>query len=229
MQNDNDSFTQIRSLADVLEDMRKTLTDSVSGHDNKDCAAPETTSLDRLLEIMHERGLAMIVFFFAIPMALPIPVPPGINILMATPLLFLTAQQAIGAKQVYLPQKIRTKTLKTKNLIGFIQIVIPWIKRIEYFSKPRLAFLTQPLISRLFGLCGFIMALSVCIPLPLTNTAPSFGIALMALGFMMRDGLLLLAGCLWGMAWIALLMTAILIFGPEAFDIIKETVKGLFI
>ena len=156
-------------------------------------------SLDNVIEAFHERGIAFLLLLFAAPMALPLPVPPGINIILATPLLLLTLFNAF----------------------------IPWLIKIEKLVKPRLPWITLDGTSRFFGLLGFIMALCVCVPLPLTNTVPSLGIALMAIGFIMRDGLAVITGALIGIIWISVLIGATIIFGPEAVDIIKETIKSL--
>lgn len=204
----------IRSLSDLLADLTPRLTN-------------EHTAISELLEAFHERGIGALLFFFALPMAMPLPVPPGINVILATPLLLLTIQQAMGRHKVWMPQKIQKKTLSTQKLKHMIGAAIPLMQKIEILIKPRLGFITQDGPSRLVGVLGFIMALSVCIPLPLTNTVPSFGIALMAIGVIMRDGLAVIAGALIGMAWVAMLCGAVLYFGPEAFDIIKETIKSL--
>ena len=71
------------------------------------------------------------------------------------------------------------------------------------------------------------MALSVIIPLPLTNTIPSLGIALMAVGVIMRDGLAVIAGALIGMAWVALLCGIVIFLGTDGIDLAKDFIKGL--
>ena len=76
---------------------------------------------------------------------------------------------------------------------------MPYVKKIEWFLKPRLGAVTQGVFSNFIGLAGLIMALSVTIPLPLTNTVPSFGIAVMALGVIMRDGLAVIMGAVVGL------------------------------
>lgn len=184
-------------------------------------------TMNNVLDAFHERGIAFLLILFAAPMALPVPVPPGINILLATPLLLLTAQQAYGAHKIWLPRKMKARTLEAAKLKSLFRNIIPWLIRIEKLIKPRLGWITQDGTSRFFGVLGFIMALSVCIPLPLTNTVPSFGIALMAIGFTMRDGLAVMIGAIIGMAWVTMLVGAFVVFGPEAFDIIKEAIKSL--
>lgn len=206
--------SEIRSLAALLEDLKQ----GIKG---------ENVTIAMLVEALHERGIAMILLFFAMPMALPIPVPPGINIMLATPLLILTAQQMMGRHTIWLPTKMKAKSFSSDKLNGLIDSVLPWMKRLEILTKPRLGFLTRDGASRFFGLLGLIMALTVCIPVPLTNTVPSFGIALMSVGFIMRDGLAVLGGALIGTAWVVMLAGCVIIFGPEAFDIIKDTIKSL--
>lgn len=184
-------------------------------------------TLADVIEAFHERGIAFLLLLFAAPMALPLPVPPGINIILASPLLILTAQQSWGAHRIWLPARMRTRTIEASKLRSLFNAFIPWLVRIEKLVKPRLPWITLDGASRLFGALGFIMALCVCIPLPLTNTVPSLGIALMAIGFIMRDGLAVIFGALIGTAWISILIGATIIFGPEAIDIIKETIKSL--
>lgn len=181
-----------------------------------------------LMQALHERGFGFLLLIFALPMALPVPVPPGINILLAAPLLCLTAQQAMGRRAIWLPSRLKYKSLSRARFESILKASLPWIKRIEFLVRPRLGFMTHGLFSHLIGILGFIMALSVCIPLPLTNTVPSLGIALMAVGVIMRDGLAVIAGALIGSAWVALLTLAFIFFGMEGFDMVKEFIKGLF-
>lgn len=186
-------------------------------------------SVDSLIESLHERGIAMLLLLFAAPMALPLPVPPGINVALASPLLLLTGQQVLGAHTIWLPEKIRKRTFSVPKLSQLIDGLVPWMKRLEIIVKPRLGFLSQDGASRFFGALGFIMALSVCIPVPLTNTVPSFGIALMSVGFIMRDGLAVLAGALIGTAWVLMLAGAVVIFGPDAFHMVKDMIKSILV
>ena len=118
------------------------------------------------------------------------------------------------------------KTIKTPRLLQMIDKIIPWMTRAEILLKPRLGFVTRGAFSHIIGLLGFIMALSVCVPVPLTNTIPSLGIAMMAIGVLMRDGLAVLAGAFIGMAWVVMLVFATIFLGTEGIDIIKEVIKS---
>ncbi|MCB9988795.1 MAG: exopolysaccharide biosynthesis protein [Rhodospirillales bacterium] len=206
-------MSEIRSLSQLMTDLKH----SLSGDDVR---------LGTLLEQLHERGFGAVLLLFAAPMALPIPVPPGINIALATPLLLLTAQQVIGRHTIWLPEKLRQSALPRTKIEGLIDAMLPWLKRLELLTKPRMGWITQNGPSCFFGFLGLLMALAVCVPVPLTNTVPSLGIALMAVGTLMRDGLATLVGAIIGMAWVTMLVGAVIIFGPEAFDIVKETIKS---
>ena len=203
----------MRSLSQLIEEDIKTL------------PVGEIT-LMQLLWLFHERGFGFVLFVLALPMALPIPVPPGVNIALALPLLFLTTQQMLGFSRIWLPSFLGRKTLRAERFREIMSGTLPFLRKVEWIFKPRLSAITHGLFSRLIGLSGLIMALSVCIPIPLSNTVPSLGIALMAVGVLMRDRLAIVAGMLIGLGWVFLLIWAAITFGPDGVDIIKETIKG---
>jgi hypothetical protein len=209
MKNNQKSAPEIRKLSEDLKEFRHNI-------------VGETVTIDELIYLMEERGIAMLLFMLALPMGLPIPVPPGVNVALAMPLLLLTAQQAIGVDKVWLPKKMRERAVPRQKLEAFFDKILPWIERIEFFMRPRLKFLTHRLIKRIVGVCGFIMALTVCIPLPLTNSAPSFGIACMSMGLLMRDVIAVLAGICVGLGWIALLIFA----GEAGIDFLIGIING---
>lgn len=203
----------IRPLSELLKDFLS----SLSG---------DSVTVAGLLEAFHERGFGMPLFVIALPMALPLPVPPGINVLMALPLILLTAQLALGRHTLWIPKSLHRKTLSRTKVESLLGGAIPWVERMERFVKPRLGFVTQGIFSHAVGILGLLMALTVCVPLPLTNTVPSLGIAMMGMGLVMRDGLTVLAGAFVGTLWICLLAAALLFLGTEGIEIVKEFVKS---
>ena len=199
-----------RPLIDLLYDAVASMSDGA-------------VTLGHFIDSLHERGFGILIFLFALPMAIPVPVPPGVNLLFSTPLLFLTFQQIYGAKTPWLPHFIRKKSLDKQSLGKTIHKAEPWLDWISFFIRPRFAKVTQGRISHLIGVFGFIFALCVCIPVPLTNTVPSLAIALMAIGILMRDGLAILAGMVMGSVWIGLLLT----LGISGFKALIDFIFGL--
>jgi len=187
----------------------------------------DSISVARLLDVFHERGFGVLLFLFALPAALPLPAV-GVGTILGLPLVFLTVQQAVGSKTIWLPDSIQSRSFSRDFMAAFISKARPWVIRIEKIVKPRFAFVTSGLFSNFIGVAGFIMALSVCVPLPFTNTIPSLGIALMAVGVLMRDGLAVLAGLVIGMAWVSMLVYFTILFGTEGVVFAKEFIKGFF-
>lgn len=203
----------IRSISQTLKDLQSSI-------------ETERVSFDMILEGLHERGFGFVLLIFALPMAMPLPVPPGINIVLATPIILLTFQQAIGRHTIWVPDRLRHKDISRASFDGFLDKAIPLLQKIEILIKPRLAFMTRGAFSYLIGVLGLIMALTTAIPFPLTNTVPCIGISMMAIGVLSRDGLAVLAGALIGTVWVAILALAFYFLGHEAADFIKDTIKG---
>jgi len=183
-----------RRINDILNDVKSAVT-------------KDNNTIGLLMDVMHERGFGILIFLFALPMAIPLPVPPGINLLFSVPLLFLTFQQIYGARKPWLPKSIRNKTYNPQKMHQLIVKAEPWMDKLSYIIRPRLGWMTRNGVSYLIGVFGFLFALCVSIPIPMTNTVPSFAIMIMALGVLMRDGLAILFGMFLGCAWITLLAT----------------------
>ena len=207
----------VRSIAQLLQDFTAT----VSAQKNDEIAVRD------IVAAFHERGFGVVLLFFALPMALPVPVPPVLNVLLALPLLFLTGQQALGRHVIWLPDFVMRKTMQRAALLGLLARVIPFLRKMEALTRPRMVMLTGRGGQVLTGFFGFIMALSVTVPLPLTNTVPSFGIAVMALGVLMRDGVAVCMGALIGMMWVTILGVSLIVFGLEGLEIVKDFIQSL--
>ncbi len=211
----DDFMPQIRSISDLLLDLKTDLT-------------ADKVSVDMIVESLHERGFGVLMFFFAIPIALPFPVPPGVNVAFATPLAILAAQLMVGRDIVWMPKTIGRRGLSRGKLHGVIDLCVPWLRRLEILVRPRLGVMTRGGAANIVGLLALIMSISIYIPIPLTNTVPGMGICAMAAGLIMRDGLLLLIGAIVGSLWVAMVFFVFFFFGMEGFALIKDVVLGFF-
>lgn len=179
-----------------------------------------------VVEGFHERGFGILIFLFTLPAAVPVPMP-AVNTLIAIPIMILTWQQMIGRHTVWMPEKVMHGTLNKDLFDKTLDWSIPWVKRLEWFLKPRLGFMTQGIFSHLIGFSGLIMATCGAIPLPLVNTAPAIGIAIMAIGVLMRDGLAVLVGMVFGLTWVIGILSLYAIFGMHALYIVKDFILSL--
>lgn len=152
------------------------------------------TKISELMEDFHENGILLAMIFFALPVAIPLPYPPGFTTIMGIPLMILSIQMLLGSKKVNLPQKINDYELKNSTLKTISDKIVPIIETIEKYMKPRLSFARSVYCEQFVGLICLIAATSVAIPLFMTNAIPALGITIMALGLMNRDGLIIIAG-----------------------------------
>lgn len=196
--------------------------------DFKASLSGDKVAVDTVLEAFHERGFGIMLFLFSLPAAVPIPMP-GINSVIAIPLILLTWQQMTGRHTVWMPEKIRAAAIERDLIDKTVDFSIPWVRRLEYIIRPRLARITQGRFSHAIGAAGLMMALCGAIPLPLVNTVPGIGITLMAVGVLMRDGLVVLAGMIGGLVWVAGILGAYIFFGMSALYMIKDFILGIFI
>ncbi len=185
----------------------------------------ERVSVADLLHAFEDRSVAFFLFIFALPAAIPLP-GLGINLIIAIPLLFLTFQQFIRKKELWLPKSVMEKSFKRETFEAIVDKAVPVLGKFEIFIRPRLMFITSEVGKSIIGLVGIIMALSICVPLPLTNTIPAFAIAVMSVGVITRDGLAVIVGALIGMIWVGLLTWALVFLGTEGLDIVKDAIKS---
>lgn len=201
----------IRPFSALLDDIRINL-----------MAGPEHIRVETLLEGLHERGLGVVLALFALPMAIPLPKPPGLSTLFGIPMLILSAQITLGRHTLWLPRFIQQKTIKKQQLIPLLGGMVPRITKIESWLKPRHEWVTQGLASRLTGLVAGLIALCVISPLPGLNTVTSMGLSVMGLGLVMRDGLAILVGGTVALLWATCVISLYAIFGMEGLHALRS-------
>ena len=100
----------------------------------------------------------------------------------------------IGSKQILLPSRVNNYRIKNSTLKMISDKTIPVIKFIEKYIKPRGRFAKSVYTEQILGIVCLLASISIAIPLPLTNAMPALGISVMNLGFLNRDGLVIIGG-----------------------------------
>ncbi len=154
------------------------------------------TTIAQIIEDFHENGILLAIIFFALPVGIPLPYPPGFTTIMGLPLIILSFQMLCGVRKVVLPNRISSYRLKNSTLKSISNKLVSIVLLIEKYSKPRWAFAQSVYCEQLVGLCSLISSLFVALPLPFTNSVPALGISIMALGLLNRDGMVIIAGFL---------------------------------
>jgi hypothetical protein len=179
------------------------------------------TIVDRL----EHHGMAVVLVLFAIPSALPIPAA-GYSTLLCIPLMLIGLRILSGGTSVWLPKSIRERSIQVDAKGKMYARVMKIVCTLEKFSRPRIVWLVRSSSIRIaIGLLICLLALSMALPIPGTNTLPAGGIFLLGFGLLEDDGLIMGAGFLY--SFVALCLTAAIIFalfyfGMEGVESLKE-------
>ena len=171
-------------------------------------------TVEKIVNSIGGTSFGTSLMFFAIPEVVPIPIP-GLAAIVVIPTAVISAQMAVGHKQIKLPKFILKKTVPRKALAAAIRAILPLLEKAEKLSKPRWKWATTPLAKRLLGVFIFILALSIAFPMPGFNMPQAISTFIIALGLVEDDGILVAAGVLAGLASLALLAGAV--FGLFSF------------
>lgn len=178
-------------------------------------APGEAVTLGWILDQLSERAFGLFLLILALPCCIPFLY--GVPQVVSLPLMFVSAQIVAGRRSPWLPAKLSAREVAKSSLSDLAARAGPWLRRIEALSKPRMGALTRPPLDRIVGLALVLFSASIMVPLPGTNTVPGFAVALVAMGLLQRDGLLVIVGSVLGTAWIATLVFA----GASLFSLIK--------
>jgi hypothetical protein len=196
----------------------------LAGLDGKD------STFGALLDHIAGKGFGLLLLILALPAALPVPAPG-----YATPfgllMVFLGLQMLVGKSNPWLPQGIRRKRLKHKTCAFAVRNSGKVLRLVEWLVRPRLSGLARNRVFlALVSVVIILMAGFMILPIPLTNTAPSFVIFLLAAGILEEDGLVLLGGLI--LAPLAAFIASMAIYyavtlGYEAIEPMVKSLLGM--
>jgi hypothetical protein len=189
----------------------------------------ETVKLNDVLLLAGERVFGFLFVILSLPSALPIPAP-GYSVPFGLLIFVLAVQFMIGSQKPWLPQRMANWSIKTTLAQRFVKTGLPWLRRLEGLSKPRFTAVCTSLPGRLFvGSAIALMAISMMIIIPGTNTLPAMGIFLTGIGLVEDDGLICAVGATACVAIAVVMVSVIWVFyrgGASILDLIKNQIKG---
>lgn len=194
--------------------------------DGSAAAQSETATLGAILDGMHERAFGLLLLLFALPCCIPFLY--GVPQIMALPLLALAGQLAAGRDVPWLPQRLRARRAPIATLENVLDRSEKYVGWFEKIARPRLLGLSDRTGARVVGALMLIPCASILTPLPATNTTPGIAVAVIAVGLMERDGLMILAGLALGLAWVGALITVAALFGLSALGSLREVLAHAF-
>ncbi len=160
--------------------------------DSQKTPLPLSEVLAELTQRFGGRAIGALLFIFGLACLLPW--PPGGTTIFGLPLVLLAPQLIIGSAVPWLPRALRARTLSTADLRNGLPRVIPFLRRAEAISRPRLAFLFGPVGERLIGVVILVLALILILPIPGGNMPPALAVSTLSFALIQRDGLIALVG-----------------------------------
>ena len=178
-------------------DARTSIPASVVLQELHDAAPADQFTLGWLMDRLQKQSFGLIMLLLAI-----VAIAPGISIVGGLLLLIPAFQMIAGRTAPVFPRWITDRPLPTKHLGAVVQRAISVLKYLEKVVRPRCP--TPPdLTKRVVGI--FVVLLSarlLLMPIPLSNILPAILIALISLGYLEEDGVLL---------WISLLAALVVL------------------
>ncbi len=177
-----------------------------------------------ILALAEERIFGFLLVILSLPSALPVPAP-GYSVPFGILMFLLAIQLIFGAKYPWLPEKMLKGSMKLERVQKFVKAGIPWLKRIEALTRPRMTSICSSLPGRVtIGVAIALMSISMMIPIPGTNTLPAIGIFVTAFGLQEDDGFISLGGlviCLIAATLSTSIIIAVIWGGTSLLDVIK--------
>lgn len=167
-------------------------------HELSDLAArfeDRPVCLADLLHATQGRGYNLLLVLITLPFLTPLPMP-GFSVPFGLVVAIIGARLALGQKP-WLPQRLLKHQLPPQFLSKVLRGATRVVRFLEWFLRPRLAFLHEQFIyRRLAGVMIMLAGLCLLLPLPvpLSNGLPAWTILLLAAAVLERDGLCFLAG-----------------------------------
>jgi hypothetical protein len=186
----------------------------------------ETVTLREVLGLLQGRGFVLLLMLLALPFCTPVPLP-GLSTPFGATIALIGLRLACAARP-WLPDRLLDTRLPPAVFTKVFAVTRRLILGFERLLRPRLLWLTASARLRQLHavpvvLCALLLLLPL--PVPFSNTLPSWGILLIAGGLLARDGAFIIAG------YFTTLLTAgffalLGFFGLEGVDLLWQKIAG---
>lgn len=147
-----------------------------------------------LVQVLGERAFGVAILFFSLPALLPFSAVPGVAFIFSIPIMIFSLQMIWKRRLLWLPASIGNKVISHEIISKMIYNVVPFLRILERFLKPRLAWMTSQTMEVLNGITLLCLAILLMLPIPLSNVIFGTIIILFSLGTVEKDGLFIFLG-----------------------------------
>jgi hypothetical protein len=157
----------------------------------------ESVRLDDLLKGAEERGMYLVMILLSLPFITPIPLP-GLATVIGVAVMLMSLRLAWRLPP-RLPDFIGKREISRERMGAFVRSAAGALRKVEKVVRPRFGYWLKWRTVRFFNalllaLMGVLLALPLPPVLPFSNSLPSWGIIVVSLSIIERDGILIWAG-----------------------------------
>lgn len=124
---------------------------------------------------------------------------PGMFIILGLPMTILAAQWAFGVEHIWLPAKLRDRTMPADKVQKGLGIAMRWLSYLHPLIHPRGRILRLTPFRRFARFVLLFLCFFIFLPIPLGNIPPAIAIACIAAAEMEDDGYLMAIGTVFGL------------------------------
>lgn len=150
-----------------------------------------TISFGDLLAATGARVHGFALLVIVLPETLPLPLPSA-STFLAVPLMLISLHLVLFGESSSWPARLRGFHVSRAAVAAAVRYMAPVLEWVEALSRPRWAGLARR--ESLVGLVCLYLSLILFLPIPLLNAPPAICLALLALGLIQRDGIIIALG-----------------------------------
>ena len=154
-------------------------------------------TLTEIVNLFGDDGLLLFAAFLSLIFLIPVSIP-GFSTVFGGILFFIGLSHLIN-RRLWLPLRIKNKTLSAEKLSTSLDKGLKWLHFLERICKPhRLNILTNNKIANIInGFMILVGAIFLMFPfgiMPFSNTLPALIILFLSIGIIQKDGVIILLG-----------------------------------
>lgn len=157
-------------------------------------ATGDRVSLGEILSVLGERAFGIMMLILSLPNAVGLGTIPGLSTVFGLPQIVLAIQMIAGFQAPWFPRWARERSIEAAHFRTMVERAVPHLRKVDRWIRPRLGALVSPLAERFIGAVCLVLAIVVALPIPFANQPPGVAMALLSLGVVEQDGVLVLVG-----------------------------------
>ncbi|MGB5092512.1 MAG: exopolysaccharide biosynthesis protein [Parvibaculum sp.] len=169
---------------------------------------PHENTVGDILNSLGDRGFGWGLILAGLPNMLPL--PPGSDLVLGWPAVFVAGQMAWGRKDLWLPNFIRSLAIRRAHWRGAALRALPIAKPLSRITHKRMTWMFEGSAERLLGIFFVIVALNLVLPIPMTGWVSAIALFVLGIGLVEHDGLIVLLGAAIGVSALLLSLGIVL-------------------